>query len=183
MMSNIQLISPEDTSGAHKEVFDQINGAFDSVPNMFKAIGNSSAAVESMWTSFGALSKGKLGSKLGEQIAVFVADLNRCEYCLSAHTLLGKNAGATEEEMGQAQAGKSSDARTQAALDFAGKLVRNRGNMSPEDFAEVRGAGFCDGLIAEILAHVALNIFTNYTNVAFGVPVDFPTVRLLKTVA
>ena len=180
-MSNVQLVTPTDTTGAHKEVFDQINGAFGSVPNMFKAIGNSSAAVESMWTSFGALSKGKLGAPLGEQIAVFVADLNRCEYCLAAHTLLGKNAGVSEADLGQAQAGKSSDAKTQAALNFAGKLVRNRGSVSSEDFAEVRNAGFCDEMIAEILAHVALHIFTNYTNVAFDVPVDFPKVNLLET--
>lgn len=182
-MSNIQLINPDNTSGAHKDVFDQINGAFGSIPNMFKAIGNSLPAVESMWTSFGALSKGKLGPKLGEQIAVYVAELNQCQYCLSAHTLLGINAGATEEEMKQAQAGKSSDPRTQAALDFAGKLVRGRAHLKSEDFAEVRRGGFGDEEIAELLAHVALNIFTNYTNVALDVPIDFPKISLLDPAA
>lgn len=98
-MSYIPMVKPENTSGEHKALFDQINGAFGVVPNMFKTIGQSSAALESMWTSFGALSKGKLGAKLGEQIAVLVADLNRCEYCLAAHTVLGQNAGASAQEM------------------------------------------------------------------------------------
>lgn len=181
-MSNIQLKNPSDTAGEHEALFNQINDTFGVVPNMFKAIGNSSAALESMWTSFGALSKGGLGAKLGEQIAVLVADINRCEYCLAAHTLLGQSAGVTEEEMTDAQAGRSSDPRTQAALDFSAKLVRKNGNIFATDVNIVRDAGFNDAEIAEILAHVALNIFTNYTNVAFDVPVDFPKVNLRKAV-
>ncbi|MEZ5492079.1 MAG: carboxymuconolactone decarboxylase family protein [Gammaproteobacteria bacterium] len=177
-MSRLPLVAPTSASGNQKVLFDQINGAFGVVPNMFKAIGNSSAALESMWTSFAALGNGALGAKLGEQIAVLVADINRCEYCLAAHTLLGKNAGASEEEMAAAQAGKSSDPKVQAALDFAAKLVIKRASVSQSDIEEVREAGFSDEEIAEILAHVALNIFTNYTNVAFDVPVDFPKVNL-----
>jgi len=177
-MLNIELKNPASTTGEHKQLFDQIQGAFGGVINMFKAIGNSSAALESMWTSFGALSKGKLGAKTGEQIAVLVADLNRCEYCLAAHTLLGQKAGATASEMAEAQAGRSADPRLQAALDFAAKLVKLRGHVSAVDVEAVRKAGYSDEEIAEILAHVALNIFTNYTNVAFDVPVDFPKISL-----
>lgn len=179
-MSNIKLKSPQETTGSHKKTFDQIQNAFGKVPNMFLAIGNSSAALESMWGSFGALSKGKLGAKLGEQIAVYVADLNRCEYCLAAHTVLGQKAGATVGQMTAAQAGESADQRTQAALHFAGQLVQKRGQISTADVANVKNAGFSDEEISEILAHVALNIFTNYTNNAFGVPVDFPSVPLRK---
>lgn len=178
MSERIELKNPETTGGTHQKIFSQINGAFGTVPNMFKAIGNSEAALESMWTSFGALGKGKLGAKLGEQIAVLVADINRCEYCLSAHTVLGQKAGASAEEMSAAQGGESSDPRTQAALNFAKKLVQERASISKEDVETVKAAGFDDGEVAEILAHVALNIFTNYTNVAFDVPVDFPKVQL-----
>lgn len=177
-MSNIQLINPEQTSGEHHELFNQIHSTFGVVPNMFKAIGNSPAALESMWTSFSALGKGTLGAKLGEQIAVLVADINRCEYCLAAHTALGQQAGATVEEMAAAQGGKSTDPKTQAALNFSAKLVNDRGNVSKADVQALTTAGFNDADVAEILAHVALNIFTNYTNVAFAVPVDFPKVDL-----
>ena len=179
-MSNIDLVNPDNASGKQKELFNQIKGAFGVVPNMFKAIGNSPAALQSMFGSFGALGGGKLGAKLGEQIAVLVADINRCEYCLSAHTMLGQNAGLSAEQMANAQSGKSSDAKTQAALDFSAKLVKNRAQISKSDVQQVRDAGFNDEEIAEILAHVALNIFTNYTNVAFNVPIDFPKVELRK---
>lgn len=177
-MSRIELKNPEETTGEHAETFKAISNAFGTVPNMFKAIGNSSAALESMWTSFGALGKGTLSSKLGEQIAVLVANLNRCEYCLAAHTVLGKKAGASDEEMSAAQGGESNDPKTQAALTFSRKLVTKKALIDKSDVEEIRRAGFKDEEIAEILAHVALNIFTNYTNVAFDVPVDFPKVRL-----
>lgn len=177
-MSIIPLQNTETATGKQKEIFEQIQSAFGAVPNMFRAIGNSPAALESMWSSFGALGGGTLGAKLGEQIAVHVADLNRCEYCLAAHTVLGEKAGATSDEMSAAQAGNSSDPKTQAALAFAGKLVTERAQILEADVEALRQVGFSNEEIAEILAHVALNIFTNYTNVAFGVPVDFPKVAL-----
>lgn len=177
-MSYIALSNPAEASGTKKEIFGQIQGAFGVVPNMFKAIGNSPAALESMWTSFAALGKGKIDAQLGEKIAVLVADINRCEYCLAAHTLLGQKAGASAAEMAEAQSGASPDSRTQAALVFAAKLVKNRAAVTKEDVQAVREAGFGDDEIAEILAHVALNIFTNYTNVAFDVPLDFPKINL-----
>ncbi|PJB71361.1 MAG: carboxymuconolactone decarboxylase [Alphaproteobacteria bacterium CG_4_9_14_3_um_filter_47_13] len=177
-MSYLEPKNPETITGEHKALFDQINNAFGAVPNMFKVIGNSSAALESMWTSFGALSKGKIGAKLGEQIAVLVANMNRCEYCLSAHTVLGQNVGVSAEDMAKAQEGRSSDPKTQAALDFSAKLVKNHGQVSQNDISSVRNAGFNDEEIAEILAHVALNIFTNYTNIAFDVTLDFPKTEL-----
>jgi len=80
--------------------------------------------------------------------------------------------------MAQAQVGTSADPKTQAALNFALKLVRERAQISAKDVETLRAAGFDNEEIAEVLAHVALNIFTNYTNVAFDVPVDFPKVAL-----
>ena len=177
-MSRVPLIKLKEASEDSKAVLNQINSAFGVVPNMFRAVANSPAALKSMWGSFGALGSGSLGAKLGEKIAVAIADKNRCEYCLAAHTVLGQNAGATAAEMSAAQAGQSDDARTAAALRFALKLVTHRAQITDADITEVKNAGFNDEQIVEIMAHVALNIFTNYVNLAFDVPVDFPKVNL-----
>lgn len=177
-MARIPLTDPQNVTGERKEIFSQIHKAFGVTPNMFKAIGNSPAALKMMWSAFGALGGGKIGSKLGEQIAVAVAQANNCEYCLSAHTALGKGAGLSSEVMVLAQTGKSNDPKTQAALNFVLKLVKEKAHVSPDDISALRSAGFNDEEVAEILAHVALNIFTNYTNVAFDVPVDFPKIAL-----
>lgn len=179
-MAYVNLIDPASSSAAVKPALDQIKGAFGVVPNMFKAVANSSAALNSMWGSFGALGGGKLGARLGEEIAVAVANANNCEYCLAAHTALGKKAGASADEIAAAQVGKSEDARTQAALTFALKVVRDRAAITDDDVAALKAAGFDDEGVVEIIGHVALNLFTNYINVALKVPVDFPTVQLKR---
>lgn len=177
-MSRLPLVDPAAATAERKAVLDQIHGAFGTTPNMFKAVANSTAALQMMWGAFGALGGGTLSPKLGEQIAVAIADRNRCEYCLAAHTALGRKAGASAAEMTQAQAGESGDPAVAAALAFALKVVEARGQVSDADVQRLRDNGYGDEQIMEILAHVALNIFTNYTNVAFAVPVDFPAVAL-----
>lgn len=177
-MNRVPLIDRTATTPDRKALLDTINGAFGTTPNMFRAVANSPAALKSMWAAFGALGAGVLGAKLGEQIAVAVADRNACAYCLAAHTALGRQAGASAEELKQAQAGESSDHKTQAALRFALQLVDTRGRLGAADVQALRSAGFGDEEVVEIVAHVALNLFTNYVNVALAVPVDFPAVKL-----
>ena len=177
-MAHVQLIDPVASQPPVRLTLDKINRAFGVVPNMFKAVANSSAALNSMWGAFGALSTGKLSARLGEELAVAIANMNRCEYCLAAHTALGRKAGASSDEMAAAQVGQSTDPRTQAALDFALKVVRERAAITQADVATLKAAGFDDGDVVEIIAHVALNLFTNYVNVALDVPVDFPAVAL-----
>lgn len=163
---------------ASQPLLAQVHKAFGATPNMFRAVSNSPVALQSMWAAFGALGQGTLGARLGEQIAVAIANRNRCEYCLAAHTVLGQNAGASAAEMATAQLGESSDPRTAAALAFALKVVEQRAQLTDADVADLQEAGFDDGQVVEILAHVALNLFTNYVNVALDVPVDFPHVAL-----
>ncbi|TFW15648.1 carboxymuconolactone decarboxylase family protein [Duganella callida] len=177
-MSRIALVTPADTTGERQQLLAQIQSAFGATPNMFKAVANSTAALKSMWGAFGALGGGVIPAKLGEQIAVAIADRNECEYCLAAHTVLGRKAGASADEMSAAQAGRSDDPKTAAALRFATAVVNNRAQIGDEEVAGLRAVGFSDEEIMEILAHVALNLFTNYVNVAFQVPVDFPAVKL-----
>ncbi|RKP59113.1 carboxymuconolactone decarboxylase family protein [Pararobbsia silviterrae] len=163
---------------ASQTTLAQIEHAFGGVPNMFKAVANSPAALQSMWAAFGALGSGSIDGKLGEQIAVAIANRNRCEYCLAAHTVLGQRAGATPAEMAAAQGGRSRDPATAAVLMFALKVVEQRAQITDADVANLRKHGFDDGQIVEIMAHVALNLFTNYINVALDIPVDFPKIAL-----
>ncbi|WP_312363839.1 peroxidase-related enzyme [Ensifer sp.] len=182
-MSRINLVDPKSATGTSAELLGGIHAAFGATPNMFKAVANSPAALASMWGSFGALGTGRLGAKLGEQIAVAVADRNDCHYCLAAHTALGRKAGASAQEMAEAQRGQSDDPRTAAALSFARKLVDARGQIADADITALRVVGYDDQDIVEVIAHVALNLFTNYINVALAVPVDFPGVKLVREAA
>lgn len=179
-MSRLPLVDPATTTADRQALLEPIMRAFGATPNMFKAVANSPAALRSMWGAFGALGQGVIPARLGEQIAVAIADRNACHYCLAAHTALGRKAGATADEMTAAQHGESADPATAAALRFVLKLVEARGQVSDADVSALRDAGFDDEAVVEIVAHVALNLFTNYLNVAFDVPVDFPSVKLKR---
>ena len=179
-MPHVPLIERAESSGDTRAVLDQVQAAFGVTPQMFRATANSPAALKAMWGFCGALGGGSLSAKLGEQIAVAVADRNACHYCLAAHTALGRKAGASVDEMAAAQLGESSDPCTAAALRFALQLVDGRGQVDAAQVQALRDAGFDDAQVVEIIAHVALNLFTNYLNVALDVPVDFPGVKFKR---
>ena len=162
-------------SDVHVEL-DQIQAAFGTVPAMFRAVANSPAALRAMWAGFGAYGGGALGPALGEQIAVAVANRNACAYCLAAHTALGRKAGLDSEALAAAQVGESAEPKTAALLKFALTLVEERGQVDPDAVQSLRDLGWSDEQIVETIGQVALNLFTNYVNVALGVPVDFPAV-------
>jgi len=129
-----------------------------------------------------ALGRGVLSAELREQIALVVAEANRCPYCLAAHSALGKAAGLSEEAVMDSRRGASPDRRVEAALRFARHLVDHRGWVADEDVAELKDAGYDDEQMVEIIANVAMNVFTNYFNRVAGTQVDFPEVRELARV-
>ena len=98
----------------------------------------------------------------------------------SAHTVLGGKAGLSATDITQARHATAEDPKTAAALEFAKKVVTERGIVSDGDIAGLRAQGFDDGDIAEIVANVALNIFTNYFNHIAGTEIDFPLAPSLK---
>lgn len=177
-MHRVPLIDRAHTTPERQALLDEIHSAFGATPAMFRAVANSPAALRSMWGAFKALGGGTLGARLGEQIAVAVANRNACAYCLAAHTVLGQKTGASAADMAAAQVGDASDPQTRAALHFALKVVNERAQVGSADVQALRDVGFSDEAVVEILAHVALNLFTNYINVALEVPVDFPAVAL-----
>ncbi len=125
-----------------------------------------------------ALSGGKLRASLREQIALAVAGANGCAYCAAAHTALGKMHGLDSPELAANLDGRASDPVVAAALDFALAIVDKRGWVDDADLARVRAAGYGEGEIAEILATVALNLFSTYFNHVAETEVDFPSVAL-----
>jgi uncharacterized peroxidase-related enzyme len=147
------------------------------VPNLFRLVSNSPAALEGYLSLSGALAKGRLPAPTRERIALAVAEVNGCNYCLSAHTYLGKNLAKLDDaEMVANRAGSSNDPKAAAAVRFATKIARDRGHIGDEDLSAVRLAGYDDAQIIEIVQHVALNVWTNYVNEVARTEIDFPVV-------
>jgi uncharacterized peroxidase-related enzyme len=151
------------------------------VPNLFRLVSNSPAALEGYLALSGALNKGKLPAQTRERIALAVAEINGCGYCLSAHTYLGKNLAELEDaEIAANRSGASTDPKADAAVRFAAKVVRERGHVGEDDVRAVKEAGYDDGQVIEIVLNVALNTWTNYVNEVAKTEIDFPRVTIRK---
>ncbi len=158
-------------------MLEAVQRQLGSVPNLFRVVGNSPAALEGYLGLNGALGKGTLEAKTRERIALVVAELNGCDYCLSAHTYLGKNLAKLDDgEIAANREGGSSDPKAEAALRFASKVVASRGHVSDADVKAVKAAGYDDAQVVEIVLHVALNTLTNYVNEVAKTEIDFPVV-------
>ncbi len=181
-MQKIVALNPETTTGKSKDMFNVIQGKLGMVPNMMRTMGNSPAVLNGYLSFSGALGESSVGAKLGELIALTVANANGCEYCNAAHSFIGeKLVGINPSVLQLAKEGKSEDAKIQAALIFSRTLLAKKGNVSTVDVDALKTVGYSEAAIAEIIAHTALNIFTNYFNNAVSVVIDFPQVELIET--
>jgi uncharacterized peroxidase-related enzyme len=178
-MSRIPQINPETATGKAKELLDAVKGKLGLVPNMTRAMANSPAALDGYLSLSGSLGKGGLSAKLREQIALVVGETNGCDYCLAAHSAIGKMVGLTAEQITDSRRGTAVDPKAEAVLTFARRVVDERGHVSDHDLAVARQAGLDDGALAEVVANVALNIFTNYFNHVAETDIDFPKAQPL----
>jgi uncharacterized peroxidase-related enzyme len=166
---------------AAQPLLEAVKKQFGLVPNLFRLVANSPAALEGYLGLAGALGKGALPAATRERIALAVAEVNGCNYCLSAHTYLGKNLAKLDDaEMTANRSGASNDPKADAAVRFAVKVVRARGHVSDDDFRAVKFAGYDDAQVIEIVLHVALNTWTNYVNSVAQTDIDFPLVTARK---
>ena len=177
-MARIAPLNPEQSSGKARELLEQVRSKLGTVPNIMRTMAHSPAVLEAYLNFSAALSGSKINPKLREQIALAAAQLSNCQYCASAHTLLGQKAGLSQQEIIQARKGTAADSKTKAALEFTTRMIKEHGQAGDEDINELKSAGFSDGEVCEIVANIALNLFTNYFNHTVNTDVDFPVVDM-----
>jgi uncharacterized peroxidase-related enzyme len=178
-MSRLVTIDPATASGPVKELLDKTQAQLGRIPNLYRTMANSPAALDGYLSFRAALVRGVLSSQLREQLALLIAAENHCEYCVSAHTFRGEKIGLSKTELTDNQQAQSGDAKTTAALRFARAIMNAKGDVTDAELDAVRSAGWNDTEIAEIVAHVALNIFSNYFNYVARPELDFLRVDVL----
>ena len=179
-MARVAVIDPRTATGETKQLLDAVQSGLSMVPNFIRALANSPAALNAFLGIHTIAGSGLLDPKTRERIALAVAEQNACQYCVSAHTAIGRKVGLDNQEILANRAGHSSDAKAEAALVFARALVEHTGQVSKGEFDAVRAASHSDGEIVEIITHVAMNIFTNLLGKATQVEIDFPKIDLSK---
>lgn len=166
---------------ASRPLLEAVKKQLGVVPNLFRMVATSPAALEGYLGMNGALAKGALPAATRERIALAVAEVNGCEYCLSAHTFLARGVAKLDDaEIARNRAGGSGDPKADAAVRFAVAIARLRGHVGVGDLEAVRAAGYGDAEVIEIVQHVALNTWTNYVNEVAGTEIDFPRVDMRR---
>lgn len=167
--------SIETSPAASQPLLQAVKKQIGTVPNLFRLVGTSPAALEGYLGLNGALAKGALEAPTRERIALAVAQINDCGYCLSAHSFMGKNlAKLSDAEIAANRHGGSLDPKADAAVRFAVRVVSQRGHVGDDEVRSVREAGYSEAEIVELVLHVALNTLTNYVNSVATTVVDFP---------
>lgn len=174
-MERINLLTKEKAPQGAQESLDTIISLFGKVPNIFKAMSNSPAVLKAFLGLAGGLNESTLSSEIQERIALRIAAIDGCDYCQAAHSFSGSKV-LSKEEILAALEGKASEAKAQAALNFATAVLKKAGKVSDEEFEKVKNAGFSQGEILEIVAFVVINFFTNSINNVSQTKIDFPKI-------
>ena len=179
-MARVQVINPQTATGDAKNLLDAVQSQLGITPNFIRVLANSPKALEGFLGLYGALSSISIGKPTQERIALAIAEGNGCQYCVSAHTAIGRGAGLSNEEMALNRQGTSNDTKAAAVVAFAKALNTNMGDITTGEFDAARSAGLSDAEIVEVITVVALNIFTNILGKATRVEIDFPKVELMN---
>jgi uncharacterized peroxidase-related enzyme len=179
-MSRIEALDPERLTGSAHSALENVRGMLGAVPNLFRVAANApTTALRGLIDLNIAVSQGRLDAQTRAAIALTVAESNGCDYCLSAHSALGKRAGMSDTAIAGARSASAVDTKTAAILSLARAIVTNRGRVSDPLFDRVRRAGVGDDEILEVVSNVVLNLFTNYLNLLAETEIDFPVVKSL----
>jgi uncharacterized peroxidase-related enzyme len=178
IMARINIVTAELANPEQKALYDAIHAQLGMVPNFLKVFANSPAALKAFLGLHSIAGAGSLDPQTRERIALALAQQNSCEYCLSAHTAIGRKAGLDGAEIAANRSGTSRDEKAAVAVQFARSLVANMGEVTTDELLQMRNAGYSESDIVEVITHVGMNILTNLLGKAGRVDIDFPKVAL-----
>ena len=177
-MSRINTVDYQNADKEQAALYDAITTQLGTVPNFLKVFANSPAALRAFLGLHDIAGEGSLDPQTRERIALALAEQNACQYCVSAHTAIGRKAGLDDIEIEASRSGTSQDEKTAAAVSFAKSLVEHKGEVTNAEFDLVRDAGYSESDIVEIITHVGMNVLTNILAKASRVEIDFPKIEL-----
>lgn len=180
IMARLSIPARNEAPEASRPILDAAEKQLGMVPNLYRLLALSPAVLQGYAANGAALSR-TLDVKTRERIAIAAAEINGCDYCLSAHSYIGENlARLSPEEIALNRAGTSGEAKADAAVRLAASLVRERGHVGAAEIEAARRAGFSDKEIVEIAAVAAENVFTNLVNNLAETDIDFPVVHAAR---
>lgn len=180
IMRTFNVPTREDVSPEAQGIFDSLQNQIGMVPNLYATIGYSANALGSFLAFQGAQANGTFSTKEREAVYLAVSQVNGCNYCLAAHTALGKMNGFTEDETIELRQGNSENPRLKVIVDLASNIAANRGRASEEKVEAFFAQGFDNAALIDLIALVADKTLANYVHNLTQVSIDFPEVKSIE---
>ncbi|AXQ48504.1 carboxymuconolactone decarboxylase family protein [Pseudomonas vlassakiae] len=168
-MTRITALSLDQAPAGSRTALEGIQKGLGFIPNAFRTLAHSPAALNGYLGLAQALGKGSLSAAEREVVALATSQINGCDYCLAAHGFFATKAGLSDEAISQAREGTLN-----AVATLAHQITGSRGQVSDAQLAAAREAGLTDSKIVEVIAQVTLLTLTNYLNNVATTDIDFP---------
>ena len=172
-MSTFNVPTREEVSANNQAIFDNLQKGLGFVPNLYAYYAKNETALG----DYLALQnrKSTLKAKEREVINLITSQINDCRYCQSAHTVLGKMNGFTEEQVIELRKGSASfDAKLDALVKFTASVVINKGKATPQTKEAFFAAGYTQANLIDVVIVVGDKIISNYIHNLPDFAIDFP---------
>ena len=172
-MKTFKVPTREEVSPANQLIFDNLKKKLGRVPNSYAFMASSENGLANYLTLSNA--KSSLTMKEKEVINLIVSGINGCHYCTSAHTVIGKLNGFTDEQILEIRRGSISfDIKLNALAQFVKEVTDRKGKASQEAIDAFFAAGYTNESLVDTLMIISERTFSNYLNAIVDVPIDFP---------
>ncbi len=172
-MTPIQVPTRDEVSAANQAIFDQLVAKLGRVPNLYATLAHSEHALGTYLALQNARSS--ITGKAREVINLVVSEVNACDYCLAAHTVIGGMMGFSPEQLLEIRSGHASfDAKLDALARLVRSIVENRGHADQALVEAFFAAGWSKAQLVDAIVTIGDKIITNYLHATTEIPVDFP---------
>lgn len=172
-MTTINVPTRDQVSPANQAHFDTLKKGLGMVPNLYATLALSEHALGNYLAFQNA--KSSINGKAREVVNLVVSQVNSCQYCLAAHTVIGGMVGFKPEQVIEIRRGGAS---FDAKLDALARLVKNiateRGHADPARVQAFFDAGWTQENLVDVIVVIGDKTVTNYLHATMQVPVDFP---------
>ncbi len=178
MQTVFNVPTREQVAPANQELFDNIKKGLGMVPNLYAVMALSDTALGNYLSFQNA--KTTFSNKEKQTVNLVVSEVNECLYCQSAHTLLGKMNGLSEEQTVEIRKGGASfDHKLDALAALAKEITAKRGFISESSLSAFLSAGYAKGQLVELVMLVAEKSAMNYLHAITKVEIDFPIAKAI----
>ncbi len=178
-MTAFQVPTREHVSAANQALFDSLKKSLGMVPNLYATLALSEHALGNYLAFQNARSS--INGKAREVVNLVVSQVNGCQYCLAAHTVIGGMVGFTPEQILAIRGGSAAfDARLDVLARLVKDIATERGHADPARVQAFLDAGWTQENLVDVIVVIGDKTVTNYLHATTQVPVDFPAAPALR---